>query len=165
MIALALGMSSCEDVLLVDYSITEKYVFENKSKQDITASFDISVPEKWLGLHESTENIEKTITMDILAKGEYEGSCPVGFAGNFEVKDIEAMTDLNLPLFECCKSVTFTWPDGASVTHRNPAFYPDDTGDNSIFLSQNYEKKMYYERSGFAVADTGYPIYTFKITK
>ncbi len=129
------------------------------------ASFDISVPEKWLGLHESKENIEKTITVDIPAKGEYEGSCPVGFAGNFEVKDIEAMTDLNLPLFECCKSVTFTWPDGASVTHRNPAFYPDDTGDNSIFLSQNYEKKMYYERSGFAVADTGYPIYTFKITK
>ncbi len=84
MIALALGMSSCEDVLLVDYSITEKYVFENKSKQDITASFDISVPEKWLGLHESTENIEKTITVDIPAKGEYEGSCPVGFAGNFE---------------------------------------------------------------------------------
>ncbi len=85
--------------------------------------------------------------MDIPAKGEYEGSCPVGFAGNFEVKDIEAMTDLYLPLFECCKSATFTWSDGTSVTHKNPAFYPDDTDDNSIFLSQNYEKKMYYEMS------------------
>ncbi len=71
MTALALGMSSCEGTILVDYSITEKYVFENKGKQDIAASSDISVMEKWLGLHESTENVEKTITVEIPAKGEY----------------------------------------------------------------------------------------------
>ncbi len=160
---LALAISSC-DTLLVDYSITAKYIFENKTKETVTASFDISVPEKMLAFHESDNVIEKTITVEIPAKGEYEGSCPIHFGGT-EVKDIEALTNLDLPLFDCCRSVTFTWPDGTKVTHNNPVFHPEDTAGTSLFLEQNHEKETYYARRGFQTADSGYPIYTFTITK
>ncbi len=161
---MAVLFTSCKGYMTVDYSIFGKYVFHNDTKEEITLTFDMSLPSYIVsGFEEPSDSVcfNYTQTVTVPGKEEHVFWHPID-----PMKEEELVNNTHdlVGFFDHCRQVTFSRPDGTSVTHYNPKFYPEDSDPKSFFLSANYTKEDYFARDGLFIADKSYPIYHFRLT-
>ncbi len=165
LIAVMAGLlASCKGYMIVDYSVFGKYAFHNETKEDITMTFEMSLPSYLVsGFNEANDSLyfNYTQTVTVPGKEEHIFWYPID---TMEEEELVNNTNDLMGFFDNCRQVTFTRADGTSVTHYNPKFFPEDNDPKSFFLSTNYTKEDYFAREGLIIADKSYPIYHFRIT-